>query len=472
MPFRRGVLVALYLAFVLGTALAQEYSDRQRIAVFRLSYYGQPQSKPPPDIKVEIRGRRGSLTVELRGTGNRDHDNLYTRALGAVDEQIRGTFINLGRFDVIGMSQRMTASSVDDFVDTLSEFQRQTAQLPEAVLLGQQTFTKADFDELVGGFVVVVPSVSWYDLEQLENGRFRSTIQTSFTFISVEDLSTFGQFFVETSGVDDRPEGAVRQAVDEIAGELSFSIRSMPQFQLRTGIIDVTGGDVVLEFGRDMGLQLGDEYAIVTPRVLAGGYVQLVQTGLIVIKEVQENFSLGQVLYASPRASVGDQLQEVPRRGIEGSVYVNVLTDGLESTYTVGVRAILSRGFYDWRPMAGIELPLRGLVGGSLFPVNLSVGGEWNIFLGRVKLSPYALVGVGGAVPMADDADLEPFYLSHIGAHLGMSTSVLLTRDVMAHASIGLGYWVGVYGGTLLPETSSVLSSYGGLVIGGGVTIK
>src|SRR6056297_3485392 len=126
--------------FLLGasTVSAQTFSEREEIAIFRVSYYGQPSYDPPSDVRVEIRGRRGSLTVELRGTGNRTYDDLFARAIGAVDEQIRSVFINLGRFDVIGMQQRLTASSVDDFIATLSEYQADRSELPEAVLLGEQ----------------------------------------------------------------------------------------------------------------------------------------------------------------------------------------------------------------------------------------------------------------------------------------------------------------------------------------------
>jgi hypothetical protein len=460
----------LAVAFVVSVG-AQTFSERQQIAIFRLSYYGQPAYEPPPGVTVEIRGRRGSLTVELRGTGNPSYDNLFARAFGAVDEQIRSVFVNLGRFDVIGMEQRLTQSSVDEFISTLSDYQAAEAEVPEAVLLGQQAFTEREFRELAGGFVVVVPSVSWYGLTRNRDGDFQAEIQTSFTFIDVRDMRTFDQFFIETSGFDEQPETAVREAVDAIAGELSFRVRSMVEFQLKTGVLEVDGREVIIEFGRNMGLRPGEEYAIVAERVLSTGHIATTETGLVLIREVHDDFSYGEVIYASPRARPGDQLREVPRRGVEAQVYFDVLTDGLVLTSLAGVKATASRGFFAGRPQVALEIPFRGTIFGAFFPINLVLGGEWNAYLGRLRLTPSAGIGFGGAVPLVDDSDLESFYLSHLGATARLAGSLLVTRDILVSVHAGLGYWLSLYDGSVA-ALSEPLSSYGGLIIGGGVTLK
>lgn len=465
-------LIVIVTGLVFAAALsAQDFSERQEIAIFRLSYYGQPSYDPPPDVRVEIRGRRGSLSVELRGTGNRSYDELFARAFGAVDEEIRSVFINLGRFDVIGMEQRLTQSSVDDFIRALSDYQASTAELPEAVLLGQQAFTEQDFREIAGGFVVVVPSVSWYQLSRDEEGNFRSEMRTSFTFIDVADMRTFDQFFIETTGYAESPQDAVREAVDAIAGELSFRVRGMERFRISTGVLEVDGREVIVEFGRNMGLRPGEEYAIVAERVLSTGHVATTETGLVLIREVHEEFSYGRVLYASPRARPGDQLREVPRRGFETSAYFDVLTNGLDVTSVIGVQATASRGFYAARPRVALEVPLRGVIFDAFFPVNLVIGGEWNAYLGRLRLTPSAGVGFGGAIPIVDDEDLEPFYLSHLGAFARVGGSLLVSRDVLVTVHTGIGYWLGLYGGS--PSAiAEPLSSYGGFIVGGGVTLK
>lgn len=453
------------------SAWSQTFSERQEIAIFRLSYYGQPTYEPPPGVTIEIRGRRGSLSVELRGTGNPSWDGLFERAFGAVDEQIRGVFINLGRFDVIGMDQRLTQTSVDDFIATLRDYQATETEVPEAVLLGQQAFTESDFRRLAGGFVVVIPSVSWYSLDRDREGNYTAEMQTSFTFIDVEDMRTFDQFFIETSGYDESPDAAVREAVDGVANELSFRVRSMEEFQLKTGVLEVDGREAIIEFGRNMGLLPGEEYAIVAERVLSTGHIATTETGLILIREVHDDFSYARVLYANPRARPGDQLREVPRRGVEGQLYFDVLTNGLELTSLVGIKATASRGFYAARPQVSLEVPLRGTILGLFFPINLVIGGEWNAYIGRLRLTPAAGVGLGGAVPLIDDPDLGSFYLSHFGAVARLSGSLLVTRDILVSVHTGFGYWLGLSdrGVASLVEP---LSSYGGLIIGGGVTFK
>lgn len=461
----------LCLVFVLP---AQTFSERQEIAIFRLSFYGQPSVPPPPGVRVEIRGRHGSLSVHLRGTGNPAYDDLFARAFGSVDEQIRSVFINLGRFDVIGMQQRLTQESVDDFIAALSDYRATEAEIPEAVLLGQQAFTERDFRQLAGGFIVVIPSVSWFDLRRDRNGRYTAEMQTSFTFVDVREGRTFGQFFIETSGASDRAEAAVRSTVDALPGELSFRVRSMPEFQLRTGILEVTGREVLVEFGRNMGLQRGDEYAIVAERVLATGHIAAKETGLIVIREVQEDFSYARVIYANPRARVGDQLQEVPRRGFETQIYYDVLTDGLRLSSLLGVKAVASRGFYDWRPFGAIEIPFRGAIVADeapFFPLNMVIGGEWNAFVGRLRITPSASVGLGGAVPLGSESDRDTFYLTHFGGVARLTGSLLLGRDVLVSVQTGLGYWVSVFDERTTRDRPP-LAGYGGLVIGGGVTLK
>lgn len=462
----RFILIAFSLVFIAGTAMGQEFSERQEIAIFRLSYYGQPAPpEPPANVRVEVKGPQGSLTVELRGTGNQQTDQVFTRALGAVDEQVRSVFINLGRFDVIGMSQRLTQGTVDDFIRVLRQYKEASAELPEAVLLGQEPFTEADFNDLVGGFIVVVPSVSWYDMEQLDNGNYRAEIETSFTFIDVQNLTTIGQFFVETTGVEERQESAVREAVDGIAAQLTFEIRSLEPFQLKTGILEIDGRDVILEFGRNMGLQLGDEYAIVSSRVIGTGHVATDETGMIVIKEVQQEFSVGEVLYANPRPAPGDQLQEVPRLGVDITGYANVISSGTDTEFVAGVKGTGSRGFYAFRPLVGIEMPFNQ-ISSDVIPLSAYIGGEYNIYMGRLKLAPSAAVGATGGYyvdPFSDEPDVA---LTHLGAFVKATANVLVSKSVMVFAEAGFSWW------NVVDGSWPGMTTYGGLTIGAGATVK
>ena len=469
---RTRYLIALLLVLGSAGALAQDFSERQQIAVFRLSYYGQPEVEIRRDVEFRVVGRGGSLTVTLRGTGVERYDRIFDQAFGAIDTQIQEVFVSLGRFTVIGMQQRLSQAGVTDFIEVLTEYQVNNQQLPEPVLLGRQPFTEADFRRITGDFTVVVPSVVWYDLSRGDDGDYRAELETSFSFIDVANGQTFDQFSIRTSGVSEDPQRAVRSAVDELPLELSFRVRSMDRFKLRTGVVEVSGSEVLIEFGRNMGLVPGEEYAVIADRVLANGRIVSRETGLLVVREVHSDFSYANVLYSVPSVQPGDQLREVPRRGIDTDVYLDVMTTGLDSlTYIAGLKATVSRGFYALRPIAAFELPFRGLAGGVLLPMNIRFGGEWNLYLGRLRITPSATLGIGGAVPLSDDPLYERFYLSHLGASARLAGSLLVTRDILLNVEAGFGWWQSLIAGTL-GDRGQPLSSYGGLIIGAGVTFK
>jgi hypothetical protein len=103
--------------------------------------------------------------------------------------------------------------------------------------------------------------------------------------------------------------------------------------------------------------------------------------------------------------------------------------------------------------------------------VNVLLGGEWNLYLGRLKVTPSAAIGVGGAVPLGSDDELENFYLSHIGGQLRATGSILITRDIQLFVETGFVLWRGIVDSSVAASIPQ-LSSYGGLLIGGGITFK
>lgn len=468
---RKAFLAFLVLVFaVSGIAPAQEYSERKELAVFRLDYYGAPRDPVPKSETVVQLGN--VLRVERRVSSNTRE--IFKQAVGAVDEKIKSVFINMKRFEVIGLDQRLAKENVGAFIEALQDYKADNTELPEEVLLGQEAFTKADFNRLVGSFYVVVPAVSFYNLQREDDGDYHASIETSFTFINTEDSSTVGQFFVDTEGYDEDPVDAMRSAVEGIPAQLTFRVRSMDIFQLRTGVLEVDGNEVILEFGKNMGVKRGDEYAIVRSRVTSTGHELKDETGLVVVKEVEEQFSVGRVLYAEEGAHAGDQLREVPRFGIEVSPYGNLFVSPSEPqlTATFGLKGTGSRGFYRFRPLVGFEIPVTGTVLGLLFPMNLYAGGEWNWYLGRAKLQPSFTLGLGGGVPTVDDWFEEDFYLTHFGATARLTFSYLVSQDVRLYVDGGFGRWFGFFDGAVPSRVTRFFDGYGGYLIGAGVTFK
>jgi hypothetical protein len=430
---------------------AQEFSEKREIAVFNLSYY--------------------------------DWD-IPNGALGAVDEQIRSVFVNLGRFEVLGMTYRLGMNDINEFIAKIKEYKESNVEIPDEVLAGKEAFTEADFNKLVGGFIVVVPSVSFYNLERLDSGDYKATIQTSFTVINVDELKTEAQFYVETEGIDDNQRNAVKEAVDAISARLTYEIRKVPIFQLKTGILEVIGGDVVMEFGNNMGVMPGDEYAVTTARVTSTGHTTAEEVGLLIIKEVREEYSVGQVIYSGKTLVVGDQLQEVPRFGVDTTIHAGYLFGqllGTESLLVAGIRGSISRGFFSLRPTFGVDVPIsfqRGtwLAGLGLLPINVYGGVEvFNLYLGRLQISPSAVVGIGTIIPIEEGALDNIQFFSHVGGKATLTVSYLLGRDFKLFIDAGFSYWFGVFAGILGSGTVfdiPYFDSYGGPSVGGGLTYK
>jgi len=423
----------LLLAFVfVPLVFSQEVSKKKDISVFNLSYY---------------------------------KSDIPKSALGGIDEQIRSVFINLGRFNVIGMTYRLGENDVSEFIDKIKKYKEENTQIPEKVQMGQEFFTAADFNKLIGSFIVVIPAVSSYITERdKKSGDTTVTIRTSFTFINVEEIKSFAQFFVETSGTDELPAKAVQAAVDDIPDQLSFETRKISEFKLRTGILEVKGGDVLMELGKDMGVTVGDEYVILVSKVLASGKQISTEKGLITIKDVQDEVSTGAVVYSEGNPEPGEQLQELPRFGTDTTPYINVGYDvfgnsGLSTL--IGARQTLSRGFYLFRPLAGIEVPLAlDCITSSSFVANAYVGGEMDLNLGRLTLAPMGTVGLGLRIPFKDT---ESFSLSHAGGTVSAALTYLFNNDMKIALEGGYLMWFAL-------ESRS--STYQGAYVGGGLTIK
>jgi hypothetical protein len=455
---RRLGLVLLAAAMVAGAAeaaFAQEVSKKKEIAIFRLSHY--------------------------------DWD-IPEAALGSIDQELQSVFINLGRFDIIGMSYRLAEGDVDRFIAKIREFEQQNVKIPDKFQMGQEIFTEADMNRLIGSFIVVVPAVTFFDLQREQRtilgGRrvvsFSARIKTSFTFIDVAGARPMAQFFVDTSGSDENRGRAAQNAINAIPQRLEFEITKIPEFQIKTGVLERTGGEVVLELGRNMGIKRGYEFSVVNERVLASGIKLDTEDGLLVIKEVGDQASVGTVLFGDPQ--VGDQLREVPRLGAEAGFYLDMLlnpTGAGEGFYVLGgVSAVATKGFYDLRPLVGLELPLPVAPPGSLlpamwvfgFPFNAYIGGEYTIYLRRLQIRPQAGFGLGMLIPWA--VDTEQPLVTHVGGFVDLKLSYLMNRDTAFNADLGYKAWFGIYDKLLELLDITGETTYGGVRASVGVSRK
>jgi hypothetical protein len=405
---------------------SQEISEKRDIAIFKLSYYDM---------------------------------GIPNEVLGSIDAEIRNVFVNLGRFNVMAMTYRLGSSNVMDFINKIKSYKKDNVEIPEEVALGQMIFTYEDLEQIISSFIVIIPAVTYFDVrvdrddEDLFLG-FDVTMKTSFSILNVDTMVLEKEIIIETSGYSEDRDEAILQAIEEIAGDLEFQIKSVPIFTIKTGVLEVYSGGVTLQMGRDMGIKRGFEFVILSEQVLKSGHTRSRETGLVLVNTVDEEVSEATVLYGDPQE--GDQLKEVPRVGVEGQVYVHALVDlGTDTiTLTPGLRTTAAMGVYNIRPFLGLEIPIvistdpdvsfimedfysRGL------PLNAYLGAEYTTYIKRLQLTA---AGAAGAsfIPVLDENSPDyPVLLTHFGLKAMLSVSYLFARDFKFTVDAGYAHWFG-----------------------------
>lgn len=436
-------VLVLFLALPLQAQAPQggaspEVSSKQDIAVFALGYYGW---------------------------------NIPSQALGSIDNEVQKVFVDLGRFNVFGVEQRLSSGGLDKFVATLREIKSQTMVLPDKFIFGEAFLTQAEFNRLAGAFVVAAPVVTWfqtgYDSKAL---AWKTEITTSVTLI---DVSQGGQVIamknIRTTGSDKSDAlKSVRSAISSIPPQLEYELRTVPQFQIKTRVLQASGSEVRFQLGQDMGIRKGDEYALIGSESIMG-VTEEKEIGLVVVKDVRQGTSFAQVLYSDKRPEPNMALREIPRQGADFDLYVNVVS-GSKGAVLPGFKAALSRGYYGIRPYAAVQVPL-GQVWSfftvTVIPVTFIVGGEYNLMMGRLAVTPSA--GVGGTYLHISEGitgiSTDTDFLSHIGMQAHLKVSYLFNRNMRAFADVGYEYWKAV---SLL----GVFNDIAGTSVGAGLLFK
>ncbi len=438
MKLSKSILHIVFLWVLLASLPAQpEISQKQDIAIFSLGYYGW---------------------------------NIPYQALGSIDGEIQKVFSDLGRFTILGVTQRFSSSDINSFIETVKRSKQSDFVMPEKFQFGESFLTEGEFNRLIGAFIVVVPVVvefnSYFDIKNL---RYHTKIKTNITFI---DIASGGSVLaiktVESSGSNDRNQyESIHSAISSIPAQLQYEVRSIPQFQINTRILSVRGSTVKLQMGSDMGIRKGDEYAIIESAKVEG-FDDLRESGLIVIKDVGREISTGEVLYKSIKLSKDTQLREIPRLGSEVDLYLHSIGDSSAGSLLPGLRATASRGFYAFRPFVAAQIPV-GLISSFLiveiFPVNALMGAEYLINLGRLSFAPSAAFGISYFSVTSPWVTTDTEFLSHVGIQAALRLAYLLGRNSRIFADLGYESWIAItdlFGNR----------SYSGLMIGGGITFK
>lgn len=432
-------IAAILLVFASAQAFSQpQVSEKKEIAIFSLGFYGW-------DIPLET--------------------------LGTIDVDIQRVFLDLGRFTIFGMEKRFSTGAVDEFITILKKMKESTFVLPEKYQFGEAFLTEADFNKLVGAFIIAVPVVTSYNSQFVDNKEWRTDIKTNVSFINVADGTMIGIANVETQGTSRETQyKSVQDAINGIPMQLQFEIRKISQFQNVTRVLASGMGGVDLQLGTNMGIKKGDEYAVIETDSLEG-FVDEREVGLIVIKQVGSTRSKGTILYSGIPVEKDVQLREIPRLGADIAVYGHTYTyldDFMGSSFVVGARTELTRGFYDLRPYLAIQMIFDS---DMLFPLNAIIGGQYSMFLRRLEVGGRA--GLAGSTNIIvkilqnEFSTSDDEWFTHYGVSAGAYLSYLIGRDLKIFAEVQGDYMVG-----LLDSLGGALQSYGGYQIGIGATFK
>jgi hypothetical protein len=431
------------------TAQQAEISKKQDVAVFALGYYGY---------------------------------NIPLEVLANVDAEIQGVFVNLGRFNVLGQTERFSSRDVQEFINLIQTAKQNNTPLPDEVKFGDVQLTEGLLKKLYGAFVVVIPTIVDFKVEK-PNNEYQARIKTSVAFLNVAEGTTIGMANIETTGTSRETQTkAVAEAINAIPVQLTYEVRKIPAFTLRTQVLQADAFEAKMQFGTDMGVVVGDEYVVVK-RSTIGGLVDEREDGLLVIKDVGPQVSTAAVRYAGPTLKEGAQLREVPRLGFDAEPYLYYMnyfgtvygwdlgTQNLTPTNGVlaaGLKVAVSRGFYDVRPIVGIQLNFDPAL---WLPVIAYAGVEYNMYLRRLALTgTAALAGASNAIVRILEENLsesdDPWF-THYGIKLNAGASYLISRDMRIFANVGLDYLLG-----LANSLGGPFQSYGGYGIAAGVAFK
>jgi len=430
------LFLLLFLCVSISVLFAQEVSEKQEVSIFNISYYGW---RFPEEI------------------------------IGSLDSKIRSVIVNMGRFKVLEVRKRF--EKTDDlfaFIDRVRKIKEQDMEIPEEVSYGHIIFTEADFNALISSFIVILPEVTYLNIEARYNDDndligYSAQINTSYSILDAQTMEVVAKPEIESTGTGDNKRATWQDAIDSLPMDLEFELKKVPIFTLKTGVLEVHGGKIVLEKGKNMGIKTGFEFEIIRTDTIASGFSKEKHAGLVLVQSVYEEISEATILYGGPQE--GDQLVEVPRMGVDGILYTQILYNTTTETTAIlpGLQVIPSISFYFIKPVVGIELAIADLTDygswgyGILMyfgmPMNIYLGASANLYLGRLQISPTLVGGAGLIIPW--DTDEHEPALSHLGYKAYLSLNYLVHRDVKITADVGYSQWFPIipfyklYGGIL-----------------------
>jgi len=306
---KHGVLLILFIFFIFPFTETQaiEVSEKQDLAIFGLtrSVYDVPE-----DVLV------------------------------FADSSIKHVFVNLKRFDVLGYGQyRIESEDIDDFVKRVREIRSEKAKEAGTYdeKFGTVVIKGEDFDRIANSFLVVLPTLASYtitverqeyiaELTTYVRRKYEVDVVIDITFVDVREGTQRESLRVAGSGSHADVDRAGRKAVENAISGLSYQIRQVEAFKIKSGVVSVRGDIVTFVPGKDLGVKPGDEYEVMTRQEVGKtGRIVEMPTGLVKVKKVYPELSEGRIVYQKEQITEGDQLVELAQFGAQVSFYAGMM---------------------------------------------------------------------------------------------------------------------------------------------------
>ena len=421
---KRYIFVIVYV-LVAALLSAQIVSGKKDIAVFRLSHSGY--------VPSEVAAR--------------------------IDQRIIDVVTSFKRFNVIGMEYRLNSNNIVSFIDQIKRMKEQRSEISETVLSGEEAFTRADWERLTGAFLVFAPRITDYD----ERLMFEETvvegkkvikkywivrIEGAISILDVSGSASERVIPLSVKKVAKRRSDAVDEAISSLISSVYTAIKFEPEFALASGVlaVDHENNTVTIELGKDIGINAGDEY-ILQKSISVAGKQSVKETGLLIISEVHDTFSVAKVIYADQPIVEGDSVKELlgSRILLQGYAGITVPITGvmtkdskefLRVQPTFGIRAVYKANFH-LSISVGYEYAIQQPIGSSAVlsakPMRLT---------SRFKITPEVQFCFSGTSVAAQSNSAKTYTVTatQLGGRVLVSADYFISRNWTIGGSAGFGY--------------------------------
>ena len=248
-----------------------------------------------------------------------------------IDSTISHYFVSQKRFNVLGYGEyRISSEDIDDFISRIREIRAKKAEELGTYdeKFGTVVIKGEDFDRMVNSFLVVVPVISDVTVKKTEIEEYSGSskylkeaydieVVIDITFINVREGKREASIRLTGEGVDTDYKKAQKKAIDYALGQLSYQVKKIDIFKIKSVVLEVRGDTVLFTLGENMGVKPGDEYEVLTKMQIGKtGTIATVPTALLRVKRVYPDYSEARIVYAKERVTEGDQVVEVAKMGI------------------------------------------------------------------------------------------------------------------------------------------------------------